>query len=104
VRDYNPNNKKRLPPKGRNDDREDSSKRGGRTSLRIGTGGRKGRSAELSQRRGSLKKRDRSFEKQARADAALERKTVYLPEYVLYCLPSRNFLCVFVTLVDKLVL
>lgn len=50
-----------------------------KTSLRIGPG-RKGRGAELSQRRGSLKKRDRSAEKAMKAEAALERKTVNLPE------------------------
>jgi hypothetical protein len=64
------------------DDREEGNKRGGKTSLRIGTGGRKGRGAELSQRRGSLKKRNRSADRAARAEAAIERKTVYLPEYV----------------------
>lgn len=50
-----------------------------RASLRIGTG-KKGRGAAISQRRGSLKKRDKSAEKAARAEAAMERKTVQLPE------------------------
>lgn len=54
----------------------------GKNSLRVGGTGRKGRSAELTQRRGTLKRRDRAAEKEARAEAALERKTVYLPEYV----------------------
>jgi len=61
----------------------DSPRSKRRTSLRIGTTGRKGRGAELSQRRGSLKKRDRRAEKEARAEAAVERKTVELPEYVV---------------------
>ena len=59
---------------------EEGAKR--KTSLRIGTS-RKGRGAELSSRRGSLKKKDRRADKAARAEAAIERKTVYLPEYVL---------------------
>lgn len=50
-----------------------------RTSLRVTTS-KKGRGAELSQRRGSLKRRDRTAEKEARAEAALERRTVSLPE------------------------
>ena len=54
-----------------------------RQSLRLGTG-KKGRGAELRQRRGSLRKRDRSSEKEARAAAAVERKTVQLPEYVYF--------------------
>ena len=59
--------------------RDEDSRNAGRTTLRISTG-RKGRNAELSQRRGSLKKRDRRAEKEAKAEAALERKTVSLPE------------------------
>lgn len=51
-----------------------------RNSLRVGTTSKKGRGASLNQRRGSLKKRDRSAEKEARAEAARERKTVSLPE------------------------
>lgn len=50
-----------------------------RPSLRVGTG-KKGRRAMGNQRRGSLKKRDRSAEKAARAEAAVERNTVSLPE------------------------
>ena len=66
--------------KSRGDDRDDEGGRNNRkASLRVTTG-RKGRGAELNQRRGSLKKRDRSAEKAARAEAALERKTVNLPE------------------------
>lgn len=68
------------PGRGSSNDGSPRSKR--RTSLRIGTG-RKGRGAELTQRRGSLKKRDRSAEKEAKLEAALERKTIQLPEYVL---------------------
>jgi hypothetical protein len=65
--------------KWKKDKREDDGER--RTSLRVGTG-KKGRAAEASQRRGSLKKRDRSMQKAIRAEAAIERKTVNLPEYV----------------------
>lgn len=50
-----------------------------RPSLRVGTG-KKGRRAMGNRRRGSLKKRDRSAEKAARAEAAVERNTVSLPE------------------------
>lgn len=50
-----------------------------RPSLRVGTG-KKGRRAMGNQRRGSLKKRDRSAAKAARAEAAVERNTVSLPE------------------------
>jgi hypothetical protein len=49
--------------------------------LRVKTG-RKGRAAELSQRRSTLKKRDRTADKIYKAEAALERKTVVIPEYV----------------------
>lgn len=62
---------------GMDDDRD--SRNTGRTSLRLGTG-RKGRGAELSQRRGSLKKRDRTAEREAREEAAIERRTVHLPK------------------------
>jgi len=50
-----------------------------RTTLRLGTG-KKGRAAEISRRRGSLKKRDRTAEKEAKLEAATERRTVQLPE------------------------
>jgi hypothetical protein len=50
-----------------------------KTSLRLGTG-KKGRSATINQRRGSLRRRDRSGQKAAKEEAAIERKTVYLPE------------------------
>lgn len=50
-----------------------------RPSLRLGTG-KKGRGAEISSRRGSLRKKDRSAEKAQKAEAALERNTVNLPE------------------------
>lgn len=69
-------NKRRNP----NEDNDRGSPR--RQSLRVGTG-KKGRGAELSRRRGSLRKRDRSAEKEARAEARAERNTVLLPEYVL---------------------
>mmetsp|Transcript_15157 Transcript_15157/g.43792 ORF Transcript_15157/g.43792 Transcript_15157/m.43792 type:complete len:824 (+) Transcript_15157:134-2605(+) len=58
---------------------DNDSRNRGRTSLRIGTG-RKGRAAALSSRRGSLRKRDRTAEKEARAAAAEERRTVSLPD------------------------
>jgi hypothetical protein len=50
-----------------------------KTSLRIGTG-KKGRSAEVNGRRGSLRRRDRSGQKAAKEEAAVLRKTVNLPE------------------------
>jgi hypothetical protein len=79
------NNKDRDKKKWKKDKREKEADRpsSARTSLRVGTT-KKGRAAETSQRRGSLKKRDRSMEKALRAEAALERKTVNLPEYVYY--------------------
>jgi hypothetical protein len=59
---------------------DEGSKR--KASLRLGTS-RKGRAAEVLNRRGSLKRRDRRSEKEARLEAAIERKTVVLPEYVI---------------------
>jgi hypothetical protein len=56
-----------------------TTEEGRKASLKISTG-RKGRSAEISSRRGSLKRRDKSSVKAAKEEAALERKTVYLPE------------------------
>ena len=47
--------------------------------MRIGTG-KKGRQASISQRRGTLKKRDRSREKALKEERALERRTVVLSE------------------------
>jgi hypothetical protein len=61
--------------------REDGGDGPQRLSLRIGTG-KKGRGAELNQRRGSLKKRDRTLSKEYKEEAAMERRTVVLPEYV----------------------
>jgi Translation initiation factor IF-2, N-terminal region len=49
-----------------------------KTSLRIDSSGRSG--VEMAQRRGSLKKRDRSTVKAMKAEAAIERRTVVLPE------------------------
>jgi hypothetical protein len=63
--------------KRKNEESDDRNNR--KESLRIGTG-KKGRSAEINARRGSLRRRDRSAEKAAKEEAALERKTVYLPE------------------------
>ena len=57
----------------------DDARNNRRTSLRVG-GGKSGRGAELNKRRGSLRRRDRSAEKEAKMEAALERKTVVLPE------------------------
>lgn len=58
----------------------DDSRNRGKTSLRIGTNSRKGRAAALSSRRGSLRKRDRTAEREARAEAAEQRRTVSLPD------------------------
>jgi hypothetical protein len=51
-----------------------------KASLRLGSSGRKARAAALTSRRGSLRKRDRSGEKAAKEEAAIERSTVSLPE------------------------
>lgn len=51
-----------------------------KTSLRIGATGKRGRSAAKNQRRGSLKRRNRTHEKAAKEEAALERKTVFLSD------------------------
>lgn len=60
--------------------RGDNEGRGGRgrVSLRIGTG-KRGRQAAIRQRRGSLKRKDRSAEKALKEERALERRTVVLP-------------------------
>jgi len=42
--------------------------------------GKKGRQSAISQRRGTLKRKDRSKEKALKAERALERKTVVLPD------------------------
>jgi len=69
---------------GRNKNRRDEgggdSRNARKTSLKIGTSGKKSRAASLRSRRGSLRKRDRTAEKEARAEAAEERRTVVLPE------------------------
>lgn len=59
---------------------ETESRNSRRTSLRVVAGSRSGRGAELNQKRGSLRKRDRTAEKEAKIEAALERRTVFLPE------------------------
>ena len=51
-----------------------------RTSLRIGTTSKRGRSAAKNRSRGSLKKRDRSHAKMIREQNAIERNTIELPE------------------------
>lgn len=61
---------------GRFDD--EGGRRGGRVSLRVGTG-KRGRQSEVQQRRGSLRKKDRSREKALKEERALERRTVVLP-------------------------
>lgn len=72
---------KRKAKPGKQRGEEDSESRNtGKTSLRMGPSGRKGREAQLSSRRGSLKKRDRTSEKEAKAAAAEERRTVSLPD------------------------
>lgn len=53
-------------------------RRGGRVSLRVGTG-KRGRQSNLQQRRGSLRKKDRSKEKALKEERAIERRTVVLP-------------------------
>jgi hypothetical protein len=50
-----------------------------RPSLGIGTG-KKGRAAQGNMRRSSLKKRNRTADKERKAEAAVERKTVRLAE------------------------
>jgi translation initiation factor IF-2 len=48
-------------------------------NLRIGTG-KKGRQARLAGKRGSLRRKNRTAEKEAKAEAAMERRTVNIPE------------------------
>ena len=67
----------RRTPQGQN---QDGMNRG-RTSLRLGNSGRRQR---RSNSRGSLRKRDRTAQREAKAEAAEERRTIYLPEYVTY--------------------
>jgi hypothetical protein len=69
-------------PAGDKDGQQDDSRNRGKTSLRLGGSGRKARAASLSSRRGSLRKRDRNAEKVAKAEAAENRRTVWLPECV----------------------
>jgi len=49
----------------------------GRTTLRLTNSGRRGRRGRS---RGTLRKRDRTAEREAKADAAEERRTIVLPE------------------------
>jgi hypothetical protein len=79
-----PDKRRRTPAK-KKDERggaNDDGRNVRRASLRIGTG-KKGRAASLTSRRGSLKKRDRSAQKEARAERAMERRTVQLPDYAI---------------------
>ena len=84
-KDFGRNNRRGPAPKaGRaggktTNDSDDKARNKRKTSLRI-TSGRRG--AELKQRRGSLRKRDRTAQREAKLEAALERRTVHLPEYV----------------------
>jgi len=71
--------RQRRPERKKKSDNKDTDGRNRRASLRIG-GGKKGRRAELSQRRGSLKKRDRSRQMEEKLERALERRTVQLPD------------------------
>ena len=51
-----------------------------RNSLRVGAGGKMGRKAQKNMSRGSLRRRDRTREKEMKEQAAIERRTVQLPE------------------------
>ena len=78
---------------GRKDDEGGRGRGRGRgVSLRIGTG-KKGRQASISQRRGTLKKRDRSREKALKEERAIERRTVVLSEWVIFLSFSIVFPC-----------
>jgi hypothetical protein len=79
-----PDKRRRAPAKKKEDrpGSNDDGRNARRASLRIGTG-KKGRAASLTSRRGSLKKRDRSAQKEGRAERALERRTVQLPNYAI---------------------
>jgi hypothetical protein len=78
--------RKRQPVSGRESpkklDRESDGRNRNKASLRLGTAGKKSRNASLSSQRGSLRKRDRSSQREAKAEAAEQRRTVFLPEYV----------------------
>lgn len=93
---------RRQPGRAGRERRESDTARDGRnrgkTSLRLrSSGGKRGRSAEINARRGSLKRKDRSAEKAAKEEAAIERKTVRLPECVAsllvlrFCLHCADF-------------
>ena len=90
VKDFNRKAKPGTPVK-KGGDNDDERRKGGKQSLRLGTS-RKGRAAEASNRRGSLKRRDRRSEKERKAEAAIERKTIQLPEYVIFLYLSLMFL------------
>lgn len=64
--------------RGRGGGRFDDGGGRGRVSLRIGSG-KRGRQSEVQQRRGSLRKKDRSREKALKEERAIERRTVKLP-------------------------
>ena len=61
-------------------DKKDAEEAGRRTSLRIGSSSKKGRSAEMIMQRGSLKRKDKRRDKEEKEAKSLERRTVVLPE------------------------
>lgn len=78
-----PGRGRRAPPggpkKGYQKPRNPDGPRNTRVNLRIGTG-KKGRQARLAGKRGSLRRKNRTAEKEAKAEAAMERRTVNIPE------------------------
>jgi hypothetical protein len=69
--------KKNKKDKGKRESDDDSRKT---TSLRIGSSSKKGRSAEMNMQRGSLKRKDKTRDKEKKEANALERRKVVLPE------------------------
>jgi len=61
-------------------DKRESDDDGKRTSLRIGSSSKKGRSAEMNMQRGSLKRKDKTKDKEEKDAKSLERRKVILPE------------------------
>jgi len=76
--DFNRGDRRKRQPGARRAPQErPGDKNRGKTSLRLGNSGRRQR---RSSSRGSLRKRDRTSEREARLEAADERRTVTLPE------------------------
>eukprot|EP00529_Nitzschia_sp_RCC80_P000410 CAMPEP_0113493894 /NCGR_PEP_ID=MMETSP0014_2-20120614/28828_1 /TAXON_ID=2857 /ORGANISM="Nitzschia sp." /LENGTH=860 /DNA_ID=CAMNT_0000387773 /DNA_START=129 /DNA_END=2711 /DNA_ORIENTATION=- /assembly_acc=CAM_ASM_000159 len=75
-----PGGGKRRGTTDRKDNAGSDGRNRGKTSLGLGTSSRKGRAAQMSNRRGSLRRRDRTAEKEAKAEAAEIRLTVNLPD------------------------